>query len=381
MDQALSSSIAFVCSSTSWGGLEMNVVRRASAFHKRGWSAVLFAVEGSKIFEEGKRLNLTTIAIKKQRRYYAFSAAFSLAKKFKANNVKAVMFMDTRDMSMLATVKWKLNNQLALLYQQNMKFGKRIKKSVFHTLRFKKIDAWITLLPYMKEQLQEMTHLNMTKVHMIPFGVELEKFDLSNIDKKAACEELKIDASKNYIGVMGRLGPKKRQLFVINAFAKVHQDFPNVNLLIVGDPTKDEGDDYYNQLKMAVENNGIADKVVFRSHGNPATFFACIDVFIMSSLAETFGMVTPEAMVAGKPIIGSKSAGTKDILGNGEFGYLFETEDLDDLAEKIKHVLGNKEEANKMARKAQQHAIETFSFKHEMDQLEALVKSLESSFK
>ena len=380
MDKKLKPSIAFVCSSTSWGGLEMNVVRRANAFSKRGWRSLVFAVEGSKIYEESKKQNITTIAIKKQRRYYAFLAAFSLAKKFKTNNVMACMFMDTRDMSMLATVKWKLNNKLALLYHQNMQYGRRVKKDFFHTQRFNKIDAWITLLPYMKKQLQEMTRLDMDKVHIIPVGVVLEKFNIDEILKKDACEELKIDASIKYIGNMGRLGPKKRQLFIINAFGKIHSELPNTKLLIVGDPTKDEGDDYLNKLKLAAAKNKIEEKVIFRPHGNSATFFASIDVFIMSSLAETFGMVTLEAMVAGKPIIGSKSAGTQDILGNGEFGYLFETEDLDDLAEKIKHVLGNKEKANEMASKAQQHAIKTFSFEHEMDQLEALVKSLEPAF-
>jgi len=381
VDQKLNNSIAFVCSSTSWGGLEMNVVRRANAFSKRSWSVVVFAVDGGKIFEEAKRLGLNTIAIKKQNRYYSFAAAFRLAKLFKLHKVKAAMFMDTRDMSMLATVKWRLNNRLALLYQQNMQFGRRIKRDFLHTQRFKKIDAWITLLPFMKEQLQKMTRLNMDKVHMIPFGVEVEKFSLKNVRREEACARMNIDAQYKYVGIMGRLGPKKRQLFVINAFGKIHKEHPNTRLLIVGDATKDEGDDYRNKLLEACKENEIIDKVIFKPHGNPTTFFACIDVFVMSSLAETFGMVTPEAMIAGKPIIGSKSAGTQDILGNGEFGYLFETEDLDDLAEKIKHVLGNKEEANEMASKAQQHAIKTFSFEHEMDQLEDLVKSLSPTFR
>ena len=48
---------------------------------------------------------------------------------------------------------------------------------------------------------------------------------------------------------------------------------------------------------------------------------------LMCTSGETYGMVTAEALAAGTPVLGSRSGGTIDLLGNGRYGYLYEPGD------------------------------------------------------
>jgi glycosyltransferase involved in cell wall biosynthesis len=58
-----------------------------------------------------------------------------------------------------------------------------------------------------------------------------------------------------------------------------------------------------------------------------SAYLAMCDIFVTTSIAETFGMSTVEAMGAGLPIMGVHSAGTSDIVDEGKTGFL-STEDV-----------------------------------------------------
>ena len=62
----------------------------------------------------------------------------------------------------------------------------------------------------------------------------------------------------------------------------------------------------------------------------------------MASRAETFGMVTIEAMACGTPTLGSNAGGTPEILDQGKYGVLFEPMNATDLALKIDQIIEEK---------------------------------------
>ena len=67
----------------------------------------------------------------------------------------------------------------------------------------------------------------------------------------------------------------------------------------------------------------------------------------MPSQGETFGMVTIEAMAAGVPIVGTNRDGTREILGEGRLGYLFERDDVAGFCRQIGEVRSGKGLAEK----------------------------------
>ena len=71
-------------------------------------------------------------------------------------------------------------------------------------------------------------------------------------------------------------------------------------------------------------------------------FYRSLDILVIPSRKEAFGMISLEGMACGVPIIGSDVGGIAEVLGGGA-GLLFEPENVDDLAEKIASLLLSRE--------------------------------------
>ena len=77
--------------------------------------------------------------------------------------------------------------------------------------------------------------------------------------------------------------------------------------------------------------------------------FALSDISFTCAGAEAFGRTTVEAMLCGNLVIGADTAGTKELIINGETGYLYKSGDYKNLAEILLKALENKEESRKLA--------------------------------
>jgi D-inositol-3-phosphate glycosyltransferase len=145
---------------------------------------------------------------------------------------------------------------------------------------------------------------------------------------------LKLPEDIIIIGLIGRFDPHKGQVLLLEAM-KLAQDKQFI-CCFLGEPTKEAGSEYIDLMHKTIEDNQLAERVFIRPFRKDiATFFKAIDAFVMASKAETFGMVTIEAMACGVPVIASNAGGSPEILDFGKFGMLFEPLNSESLARKI----------------------------------------------
>ncbi|MDX1446470.1 glycosyltransferase family 4 protein [Lishizhenia sp.] len=351
--------LAFYCSSVSWGGLEMNFIRYAQWMRERGFNVVLYCVKDAYIDEKNKEYQIPVRYVAHNKKYFDYSNASKVSKQFKKDKVKAVWIRDRRDMNIMGLVKSKLNKGFKIIYQQAMQIDVK-KKDIFHTRRFSKIDLWISPLEFLAEQVKENTNFPAHKIHQIPLATD--KVAGTKLNKEEARRQLEIPQDKFILGILGRLDPLKGQHFLIKALAELEKEHKDVELLIVGDLTHNEGEDYYQLLQDEVQNLGLNNKIHFRPFmKDTEAFYKAIDVFVMASEGETFGMVTIEAMSYGLPIIGTRSAGTPEILGQGIYGKLYEVNNIKDFSTQFNGLYKNYEAAIEMGSKAQEKALKTFT--------------------
>jgi glycosyltransferase involved in cell wall biosynthesis len=160
-------------------------------------------------------------------------------------------------------------------------------------------------------------------IEVIPNGVDLRQFHQVEPFPRSQFGFTNQDILLVYAG---RIAPEKNISFLLQSFAGIAQLIPNVYLLIVGGGKKQ----FEEELQDLTVQLGIANRVhntgMISYEDIPACLAMC-DIFVTTSVAETFGMSTVEAMSAGLPIMGIHSAGTSDIVEDGKTGFL-STEDL-----------------------------------------------------
>ena len=135
----------------------------------------------------------------------------------------------------------------------------------------------------------------------------------------------------NYkIGTIGRLVPQKDYSTLLNAFSNVLKSVPNTDLYIVG-----EGYLQKDLIELS-KSLGADGKVYWLGKTEYINeFLSKLDLFILPSKYEGFGLVLLEAMVAKKPIIAANNSAIPEVLGKSYDG-LFSTGDVNALTRQIK---------------------------------------------
>ncbi|MFO0754192.1 MAG: glycosyltransferase family 4 protein [Thermodesulfovibrionales bacterium] len=149
--------------------------------------------------------------------------------------------------------------------------------------------------------------------------------------------------SSPYILFLGYPWHLKGVDILIKAFNKLCAEFPEYSLKVVGYcPDKTE------YIRLAGENKRIelCDPVW---HAEVVELLSGCSLFVLPSRTEAMGRVLVEAMASRKPIVASNVDGIPSLIRYGETGLLFETENEDDLADKIRTVLRDKHYAKKLA--------------------------------
>jgi glycosyltransferase involved in cell wall biosynthesis len=138
------------------------------------------------------------------------------------------------------------------------------------------------------------------------------------------------ESSSNYkIGTIGRLVPQKDYHTLLSSFSAVLKNYSNVDLYIVGKGYLQK-DLIELTRKFGIDKNvHWLGKTEFINE-----FLSSIDLFILSSKYEGFGLVLLEAMISQKPIIAANNSAIPEVLGKSYEG-LFPTSDVNALASKI----------------------------------------------
>jgi glycosyltransferase involved in cell wall biosynthesis len=156
-----------------------------------------------------------------------------------------------------------------------------------------------------------------------------------NVDRLNAKVELGGE-SKICIGTISRLTRQKDLPTLFTAFAKFLSLHPSSVLLIVG------GGEEKNSLVHLAEELGIAQNIEWVGRTSEIQeYLSRMDVFVLSSLYEGFGLVLLEAMDGGVPVIASDNSAIPEVLG-ADFPGLARTGDVQNFLEQMNYYLETK---------------------------------------
>jgi glycosyltransferase involved in cell wall biosynthesis len=361
--------IAYLCGTNGWGGLEMNQLKNAIWMQERSHFVKIYCLENSPIHKATLENNLPFGIIQKHKNHYDFIKAFLLLRLLKKDKVGHLIFRATFDQSIAATISFLSHRKIKVHYFMEMEFGAP-KKQFFRTLRYSYFDSWNCPLEYLKKQVLENSKVKSEKVNVIPSGLDFDS--ITQNSKTQSRNLLKLPEDDFLFGIVGRIDPKKGQLYALKA-TQLLSDY-KFRLVIVGEETPDAPSQYLKEIKEFIALNQLEQKIIFLPfQKKPMEVFNAFDWTLMTSDSETFGMVTIESMAQGTPVIGSNAGGTSELLDFGNAGLLFETKNEIDLAEKMEFALKNR---NLFDHSILQQAIRKFNFNEVCLEVERVIQPI-----
>lgn len=209
-----------------------------------------------------------------------------------------------------------------------------------HLVRAGGCSLFLTVSKLAGARFEQMYPVAPGRVECMAPGVSLEQFPLGEKRQSVRCSvraRYGIGLSESVILFVGMNFELKGLDRLITAMAKLAASDPAAarpKLLVVGKGNQKK----FSQLAHTL---GIGNEVLFVGvvENDVEEMFLASDVFVMLSDFDTFGMVVLEAMAASLPVIVSERVGAKDLVREGENGFVVDRDDIVTVGRRIQYVL------------------------------------------
>ncbi len=198
------------------------------------------------------------------------------------------------------------------------------------------------------------------KIKVIPLGFDLEPFQ-----QKRISERHKIRAKYNLsedevaVAIVGRLAPVKNHTLFLDVVQELAQKGIKARYFIVGDGSERE----YIETRVAELKAQFGIQIEMTSWiTDIAEFNAGMDVICLTSNNEGTPVSLIEAQACSIPVISTDVGGVRDIVIDGETGYVIEKNNVLKFAEKLGILISNKENREKMSQNGWNHVREKFHY-------------------
>ena len=201
------------------------------------------------------------------------------------------------------------------------------------------------------------------EIHIVPTGMDIDRFKKDKIDKKELEElkkELGIKKEDFVILFVGRIAKEKNIDLLLKGHVEILKKHKNAKLVIVG-----SGPDYEHYIEMAKKLK-IDSNVIFTSSipwEEIPIYYALGDVFTTASNTETQGLTLIEAMAASVPVVCLKDKSFEDILLDDKNGKYFTDEK--EYIDNINYLIENPDIRDNMSEQAritsEMHSIGFFA--------------------
>ncbi len=368
--------ITILCNSAAWGGLEMLTCKIAQWLLESKHNITVLCSSNNRILKFCIENNITTIIFETKFKYGDFKGLHFLKNWIATQDI--LLLPQSKDIK-LAVLAKKLATKTCkckLIHLQNMNIGVD-KNDIIHTYFYNNLDAWISPLNLLKEETLQRSKINPEKIHIIPFGIETKKFIISKYTQIEARKILQLPEDQIIVGIIGRIDPEKGQEFLIKAIHQLKQNGKIIHAVIIGEETSGDKRQYLQYLKNLSKDLDIIDLIHFCPFQKDVPLaYAALDIFVMASTHETYGLVTLEAMSAGLPVVAAFAGGTKELIKDRETGLFFESKNANDLANKLTELFHNQDFRQQISKQAQQETIKTFDYRSQIIAMEKLFTSL-----
>ncbi len=245
-----------------------------------------------------------------------------------------------------------------------------LRKKVIKTT-FSQVEALIGVGADIGQSMIDQGHVKEdTPILTILNGVDYDKFAKKRNVKKIR-ENLDLPLNSKVLSCVSRLENAKGHTYLIEATARLKKKFPLLRVLVVGDGS------LLNDLVEQAKQAGVTEQIRFLGRRSDVPdIVAASDIFVLPSLHEGVPLVVLEAMSARKPVVATNIHGTREVVVDGEDGFLVPARDPVSLAKRIDELLYNPDLGDSMGEAARAKVKKRFTAKMMVRNVEYVYQSI-----
>jgi glycosyltransferase involved in cell wall biosynthesis len=272
---------------------------------------------------------------------YIIWSGFALhtIRKIRKYNPKAIIILE-RGSAHIA-------EQAKLLFAISQKEAIDKKMIAKELAEYEAVDIISTISIFAKKSF-ELHNFPSERIFVNNMGVDLQEFPF--YDRKVKAEKQPF-----VVGYVGVMSSQKNINGLILAVKTLIEEGLHIQLLLVG-----------NTDNNTFDKNLLNQSFINYQGGQPQNklheFYRDMDLFVLNSVQDGFGMVILQAMSTGLAVIGTTNTGTPDVVKDGEQGFVIPIENDGILAEKIRFCYENRQKCLEMGQNARKRVEKGFSW-------------------
>jgi len=363
--------ITFLITGLAYGGAEIQLVELATRLKARGWDVrIVSMLQPLAFVDDLESLGITVASLDMRRGIpnpLAIIKLIALLKRWKPDILHSHM-VHANLLARISRLLHRVPVQVSTAHSIN-------EGGHWRRIAYRITDPLCDLTTQVSnagaEQYIKIKAVAKSKIRTVPNGVDVERFYRHNESREVLREHLGLQGSFTWLAV-GRFEEAKDYPNLLKAFASIVNAQPDCTLLLVGHgPLRP-------RLESLIDGLKISEKVRFLGiRRDIPDLMSAVDAYVMSSAWEGMPIVLLEASAVGLPTVATDVGGNREVIINGQNGFLVQPGDSHELANAMLRLMSLAEsERCCMGDRARVHVLENYSLDHIVGVWEDLYEEL-----
>jgi glycosyltransferase involved in cell wall biosynthesis len=253
--------------------------------------------------------------------------------------------------------RFRTNNPKPFVLYGAVHLHKKLEPNSPFISRAKCCDCYIANTEFERQELMKYG-IDGEKIITIGIGINVQEYECARDEVNQFRRHHNIEEDDVLIGFVGRLVKGKGVEILINAFRKIYVNNKKVKLLLAGGTTE-----YVPEIKRVIEEERLPIILIENFKDDfKRVLYNALDIFVLASQSESFGIVFLEAWSCKKPVIGTRMGAIASLLSDGKDSLLFNAGDINDLVKQLDILINNRELCNQLGANGYAKVIENYGW-------------------
>ncbi|HEC98278.1 MAG TPA: glycosyltransferase family 1 protein [Nitrospirae bacterium] len=349
-------------SSRGWGGQEIRILKESLGMLSKGHRVIIAASERSELYPRAKTAGIKVYPVS-----FVKKNPLSIARTTSIINRESIDILNTHSSSdsWIATFGAKIAGNKPLILRTRH-LSTPIGKSFLSRLIYEILpDKVITTGEEIRQRMTKLNGFDGNKICSIPTGIDLNIF---NPEKTIPC----LEKTGFYIGMVSVLRSWKGHEYFIKAVPEILKSIPEAQFFIVGNGPQHEN------IRNLIKEMALGKKILMLGHREDVPeIMASLDILVHSSYAnEGVPQSILQALAMKKAIVASDAGAIREVILDGETGFLIKSRDHHLITDRVTHLYKNPELRIKLGERGREMVHRNYSFEGMLDRIEALYRQL-----